>query len=53
MATAITPPPAEAPMSEPARILNTFIAPTKTFSDLQRNANWWGPFALVVLVAVL
>jgi len=53
MATIITPPPAEAPMSEPARILNTFIAPAKTFSDLQRNASWWGPFALIMLVTVL
>jgi len=53
MATAITPPPSEPPISEPARILNTFIAPTKTFSDLQCNASWWGPFALVVLVTVL
>ena len=53
MASEVTPPPAEAPMSEPARILNTFIAPTKTFSDLPRNASWWGPFALVVVVTVL
>jgi hypothetical protein len=53
MASAVTPPPAEAPLSEPARILNTFIAPTKTFSDLPRNARWWGPFALVVVVTVL
>jgi hypothetical protein len=52
MATALATPP-EAPMSEPARIVNAFIAPTKTFSDLPRNASWWGPFALVVLVTVL
>jgi Yip1 domain len=53
MATAVTPPPAEQPMSEPARILHTFIAPSKTFCDLPRNASWWGPFVLVVLVTVL
>ena len=40
-------------MSEPARILNTFIAPAKTFADLQRNASWWGPFILSVLVTLL
>jgi hypothetical protein len=40
-------------MSEPARILNTFIAPAKTFSDLQRNAWWWGPFVLTVLASLL
>jgi hypothetical protein len=50
MDTAVTPLPSEAPMSEPARILNTFIAPSKTFSDLQRNASWWGPFVLTVLL---
>ncbi len=53
MATAVTPPPSEAPMSEPARILNTFIAPAKTFSDLRRNAWWWGPFVLSVLATLL
>jgi hypothetical protein len=53
MATAVTPPLSEAPMSEPARILNTFIAPAKTFSDLQRNASWWGPFVLSALVTLL
>ena len=42
MTTVVTPQPMDAPMSEPARILNTFIAPAKTFSDLQRNASWWG-----------
>lgn len=40
-------------MSEPARILNTFIAPSKTFTDLQCNASWWGPYLLVVLVTIL
>ena len=40
-------------MSEPARILNTFLAPAKTFSDLQRNGSWWGPFVVFALVTVL
>ena len=53
MATVATPPPMGPPMSEPARILNTFIAPAKTFTDLQRNASWWGPLVLVVLVSLL
>ena len=38
-----------APLSEPARIINTFIAPSKTFTDLRRNAQWWAPFLLMVL----
>jgi hypothetical protein len=41
-----------APLSEPARILNTFIAPSKTFTDLRRNASWWGPFLLMVVFSI-
>lgn len=54
MATVVTTSPSSgAPMSEPARLLNTFIAPSKTFSDLQRNASWWGPYLLVFLTTIL
>ena len=53
-AAAIVPPPQEpAPLSEPQRIIDTFIAPSKTFADLRRNASWWGPFVLVVIVSFL
>jgi Yip1 domain len=41
------------PMSEGARILNTFIAPSKTFTDLRRSAAWWGPFLLMVIVSTV
>jgi len=34
-------------MSEGARIINTFIAPSKTFTDLRRSAAWWGPWILI------
>ncbi len=51
------PPPAPAPepagLSEGARLIDTFIAPTKTFTDLRRNASWWAPFALMAIVSVL
>ena len=40
-----------APLSEGARILNTFIAPSKTFTDLRRNASWWAPFLLMVVIS--
>jgi len=36
-----------APLSQGARIINTFIAPTKTFTDLRRSAQWWLPFLLM------
>ena len=44
--------PDAAPMSEGARIINTFIAPSKTFTDLRRSAAWWAPFLLMALVSV-
>jgi hypothetical protein len=47
------PAPEIAPMSQGARIVNTFIAPSKTFSDLRRSASWWAPWILIALCAVL
>jgi hypothetical protein len=41
-----------APLSEPARIIDTFVAPSKTFTDLRRNASWWGPFLLMVIFSM-
>ena len=40
-------------LSEPQRIINTFIAPTKTFEDIRRNASWWAPFLLLVIVSYI
>jgi hypothetical protein len=42
-----------APLSEGARIINTFIAPSKTFTDLRRNASWWGPWLLISIFALI
>jgi hypothetical protein len=47
------PTPEPAPLSEGARILDTFIAPSKTFTDLRRNASWWAPFLLMVIVSTV
>jgi hypothetical protein len=41
-----------APLSEGARIVDTFIAPSKTFSDLRRSASWWAPFLLLSVVSL-
>jgi Yip1 domain len=48
-----TPAPAAqlAPLSQGARIIDTFIAPSKTFTDLRRSAAWWAPFLLMVVVS--
>lgn len=49
-----SPTPASAPpMSEGARIINTFIAPSKTFTDLRRSAAWWGPWLLISIFSVV
>jgi hypothetical protein len=42
-----------APLSEAQRLIDTFIAPAKTFTDLRRSAMWWAPFLLIVIVSVL
>ena len=51
----VAPAPAQevAPLSECARIIDTFIAPSKTFTDLRRNAMWWGPFVLLAIVTLV
>jgi hypothetical protein len=46
-----TPEPTPA-LSEGARIINTFIAPSKTFTDLRRSAAWWGPWVLTAIISV-
>ncbi len=46
------PTPEPAPLSEGARIVDTFIAPTKTFTDLRRSAAWWGPWLLISILAI-
>jgi hypothetical protein len=56
MAAAPVLPTSPAPTPEPAlsqgaRIVNTFIAPSKTFTDLRRSAAWWAPFLLMIVVS--
>ena len=52
-ATLSTQEPAPEQLSEPARIFNTFTAPSKTFTDLQRNSNWSVPFLLIAIVSLI
>jgi hypothetical protein len=49
--TSPAPTPEAKPLSQGARIINTFIAPSKTFTDLRRSAAWWAPFLLMVVVS--
>ncbi|HJX84289.1 MAG TPA: YIP1 family protein [Candidatus Angelobacter sp.] len=51
----MTPPPIEPVqpgLSEPARLINTFIAPSKTFLDLRRKASWWVPLLLISVMGI-
>lgn len=47
------PAPEVAPLSQGARIVDTFIAPSKTFTDLRRSAAWWAPFLLMVAISTI
>jgi len=55
MSTAETPAiaPESAPLSESARVVNTFIAPSKIFNDLRRSASWWMPWLLISIVSLI
>ncbi len=47
-----SPAPEAAPLSQGARIVNTFIAPSKTFIDLRRKASWWLPWLLISIFSL-
>ncbi len=35
------------PLTEVERVVDTFVAPSKTFTDIRRNASWWVPWLLM------
>jgi hypothetical protein len=39
-------------LSQGERVLNTFVAPSKTFTDLRRYTSWWLPWLLMSVLAV-
>jgi hypothetical protein len=51
MSSAATTVPSESrPLTEVERVADTFIAPTKTFTDIRRNTSWWLPWLLGAIV---
>jgi len=40
------------PLSESQRVIDTFTAPSKTFTDVLRNSAFWGPLVVMILVSV-
>jgi hypothetical protein len=39
-------------LSQVERVVDTFVAPSKTFKDILRSTSWWLPFLLLVLVTL-
>jgi hypothetical protein len=39
-------------LNQVERVVDTFIAPTQTFTDILRSTSWWLPFVLAVLVTL-
>lgn len=42
----------EKPLSEVERVVDTFVAPTKTFTDLRRSSNWIVPWLLMAIFGI-
>jgi hypothetical protein len=40
------------PLNEVQRVVDAFVAPSKTFTDIRRSASWWLPWLLGVIVTV-
>jgi hypothetical protein len=53
MSTAASSPALEQPpLSQTERVVDTFIAPSKTFTDIRRSASWWVPWILISIVGL-
>ncbi|MDR3748598.1 MAG: YIP1 family protein [Acidobacteriota bacterium] len=48
--TAASPTPEPSPLSQAERVVDTFLAPGKTFTDIRRSASWWLPWLLTAIV---
>lgn len=44
---------ASAPLNEGQRIVDTFVAPSKTFTDILRSSAWWGPFIVLIVMSIV
>ncbi len=48
-----SPQPVEPGLSEGSRIMNSFIAPSKTFADLRTNPRWWMAWLLTAVFLLI
>jgi hypothetical protein len=44
---------AEGQLSQGERIVDTFVAPSKTFGDIRRDASWWLPCLIATIFTVI
>ncbi len=40
------------PLGQVQRVVDTFVAPSKTFTDIRRSASWWLPWLIGVIVTL-
>src|SRR2546427_10850847 len=40
-------------LSQVERVVDTYVAPTKTFKDILRDASWWLPYLLGAVLGLL
>ena len=40
-------------LSQVERVVDAFVAPTKTFEDIKRDASWWMPWAISTVLALV
>src|SRR5688572_15664619 len=45
--------PEATPLSEPQRLVNTFIAPSKTFAGVKRMPSWWAPWLVAAILGLV
>ena len=49
----VAPFPSETPaLSQVERVIDTFVAPSKTFTDIRRSATWWVPWLIGAIVGL-
>ena len=41
------------PLTHVDRVLDTFVAPSKTFADIRRNHSWWLPYVILTIFSYL
>jgi len=51
-ATSAVPPEAK-PLSEIERVVDTFVAPSTTFTDIRRSTSWWLPWLLMSIFGLM